>query len=168
MKAWYVHVCMYEKARSFDVCSCSLTLARFPQVRVMFYIYEVYMQHPNAAKGYVSLLWWRGSRLWDFDPFLFKRFAQLDNEVMPVFMRAVHHLGLSPLVQDFLLPWHNAIFVKRIRTRVSTTWRCASDQDRVSALSSYGIPKDVVPVEMGGERKFSFSEWLATRRAQGK
>ena len=162
---WYVCI-LRKRARLMLVCAHEHLFVS--QIRVMFYFYEVYMQHPNASKGYVCLLWWRGSRLWDFDPILFRRFAHLDNEVMPVFLRAVHQLGLSPVVQYFLLPWHFAIYVKRVRTRVSTIWRYATDQDRVSALSSYGIPKEVVPVEMGGACKFNYSEWLATRRAQGK
>jgi len=41
----------------------------------------------------------------------------------------------------------------------------APEKDIIDILATYGIPKDILPISMGGNLDFSESEWVANRYA---
>lgn len=71
----------------------------------------------------------------------------------PAFLRIV-----LPILQLFLGP--------RLRKRIR--FHTGSEESVLSSLSKYGLTKDILPSELGGDVVLNLEAWLEARRREGK
>jgi hypothetical protein len=119
-------------------------------------------QHPNAAKGYIRIYSFKGATAWDLDGNLYRGYMHLIKDAFPVSARATHLVGLSPAMLKIL---RVAIRSWNREFRSRTVLHDVPESQLVEALAQYGIPKEVIPVELGGTYEHDHSKWLAKRRA---
>ena len=140
-----------------------LSLLTGMQIRYAFYNQEILAQHPNAAKGVVRFNWYKQSTMLDTDRTFEWTVTDLQNRAFPVPAVATHSFCLPMLVRRLLAPISLAQLDKNTRARCVI--HHVKESQVVDALSEYGIRKEVIPREMGGDCDYSHSQYLADRRA---
>ena len=134
------------------------------QLRVFWYAVEV-LSHDNTdvRSGYVQVVWNKDSTIWDFDLRGYKRLTYFERSCWPVKCMAAHVCCSPRSSLQIIKPIVFAFMKKRIRSR--NIIHDVPESDILDVLEDYGILKDRLPTEMGGDLTFSQSEWLANRRA---
>jgi hypothetical protein len=129
----------------------------------MWYVMEVVsLQNDDPFSSFVRVAWCKGVTIWDYDR-IYERFAHYEKNCFPVQRAASHVCCPSSFGLKVVKPVLNAVLDKRNRTRVLC--HPVSELEILDVLAGYGIPKECLPSEMGGEIPFNQLEWMADRRA---
>lgn len=123
---------------------------------------ETLLDDENARNGIVLLSSWKQVTLFDYDRDLEQAWLQFEREYLPFKFRALHAIGVHKPLNQLIKPVGFALMDKEIRTRMVLT--TLVDDTALEHLEKYGLTRDVVPVEMGGECHVNHEEWLAKRR----
>lgn len=133
-------------------------------MRAIWYNIEVASkENTDISSGYVCVVWDKGSSVMDFDHQLYQKLMHYEMTAWPVKLIATHICSSPSLIFRMVKPILLALTDKRTRTR--TNFHNLSGEGLLEALSSYGIMKDMLPVEMGGPIEVNMLEWIAQRRA---
>lgn len=90
--------------------------------------------------------------------------TDLQNRALPVHACATHLFCLPVLVARLLAPLSLAQLDKNTRARCVI--HNVKESQVVEALLEYGIQKEVIPREMGGDCDYSHSQYIADRRTK--
>ena len=133
-------------------------------MRAIWYNIEVASQeNTDISSGYVCVVWDKGSSVMDFDHRLYQHIMHYEMTAWPVKLIASHICCSPSFIFRLVKPILLALTDKRTRTR--TNFHNCPEDRLLEALSSYGILKDMLPVEMGGTIELNMYEWIAHRRA---
>ena len=134
------------------------------QLRACWYIIEVAAEAcTDFRSGIIYLGWNKDSTVWDFDAKVYGRLSYFLKTCWPMNFLANHQCGASSIISRIVRPVMQALMDRRGRSRMVI--HNGPQKEILDELSAYGILKDMLPTEMGGEVKFSQSEWIANRHA---
>lgn len=148
---------------------CTAHLTQFAitfllQLRAVWYVIEVTAQtNIDAQGGFVIVNWAKDLTMWEYDHKLYDEIVLFDRTSWPVKILANHVCCPPWIVVNVIQPLLNAVFHKRLRDR--NLQHDVPESQILDVLSSYGIMKDMLPLEMGGTIVLDQSEWIANRRA---
>lgn len=108
------------------------------------------------------VVWDRGVTIWDYDQ-AYDKMMYFEMKVWPVHSVCGHQCCPTSILMRVLRPVLMALTDKRLRAR--TIWHDIPETEIISALSEYGILKEMLPTEMGGDVLLDQVEWMANRRA---
>jgi hypothetical protein len=118
--------------------------------------------HSHASM--VNLIWDLDSTLFDFDRYLYEKLSMCRAECWPVKFECRHLCCARRLAARILLPVVLAFQSKQWRARFVV--HNVAQEDIVSALSEYGITKEMLPSDtFRGALQFDQAEWIDQRRA---
>lgn len=139
---------------------------RDSMIRAMWYMFEATLEYPEARRGVVLLAWSKNLTLWNIDRKLTLAMFELENEVFPLKLRAIHSCRPPSVLLHFFKPIVLAILGKRFRPR----WLVHMEEgsELANVLQGFGIDKDTLSSEMGGTLNFNHNIWLNERQAAGK
>lgn len=130
------------------------------KLRASWYAIEVASQEKNDI---VTVVWDKESTVWEYDHKLYQKFAYFESSCWPCKFECFHVCCTPKLIARVVFPIFSALQSEQSRTR--TIWHDVPESDILSALSAYGITKDMLPTEFGGTIQLNPSEWIAQRRA---
>lgn len=130
----------------------------------MWYLMEVAaLRDAVSHKGFVRIVWGEhnSTMCWNFDYRILLYTHRFLREVWPIKVVADHILGVPQFIVRALKPVAWMAKGKRLRSRtmLHVGLTCFDD------LSTCGILKEMLPVEMGGGLKFDWDEWISDRIA---
>jgi hypothetical protein len=137
-----------------------------PQLRAIWYVFEVALEHPNISKGIVYLSTAKNASLWDFDVKVDGPAQHIVLKVLPVTLCAFHGCQLPPLICRYILPIWLALADRDSRCR--TLVHDVQDSQLMNVLSGYGLSEEVVPTELGGKCQLDQHAWVEKRWEEGK
>lgn len=130
----------------------------------MWYVAEVAAaQNTDARSGVVEVTWHKECSLWDYNPSVYDRLIVGLQCYWPIRNIAAHVCCPPKIFARWLFPVLNALTDPCMRARVQV--HDVPPSEIVNTLSVYGIQKEMLPTEMGGELEVNPSEWIAERRA---
>lgn len=129
----------------------------------MWYVVEVTAsENTHISSGIVQCVWFAGATIWDYDKVL-DRLADFFSNSFPIKVLASHLCCPPKVITRVVVPIVHAFMNKELRARVLV--HDVPEKDILQVLSSYGLEKDMLPLEMGGILELSQAEWIANRRA---
>lgn len=120
-------------------------------------------ENTDMNSGAVMVVWDKNSSIWDYDRKVYDRMVYFEAQCWPVKLLAHHICGSAVFSFRLLKPIVYALVDKRTRSRILI--HDVPDSRIFEDLSSYGILKFMLPVEMGGTVQLNPSRWIADRRA---
>jgi len=92
-----------------------------------------------------------------------REFGARINDFAPSKLRAMHAINPSKITHHCIIPICKRLFGKTLGMRIVTH---RGSPDKISReLAQYRLPKECIPIEIGGELHFDMKEWVAQRRA---
>ena len=126
-----------------------------------FYFYEVIAEDLDSLRaGYITLFNSFGISKYSFNKSAREAAARSD-DFNPMLCRAMHVVNPSPIVHHLILPIVKNLFGKSLRLRVATH-RGPTDKI-LRQLEQYRLPKECIPIELGGSLQFDMKEWVTKR-----
>lgn len=117
-------------------------------LRCIWYTIEVAaQQNTNIDRGFVGIVLGSKTTFKDYDPAIFNRLAHFHKKCFPVKFVARHICCTSSLILRVICPVLKALMDKEARAR--TVFHNVPDSEVAESLSSYGLTKDVLPLELG-------------------
>jgi hypothetical protein len=107
--------------------------------------------------------WDKKKMVANYDSVVNFRLPIFERKRWPIRTTATHSCSPSWVVARVLKPILYALMDKHSRSRIIIHDVCESQI--LDALSSYGILKHMLPVEMGGTVLLDQAEWMSNRRA---
>ena len=141
-----------------DATKCS----RESIIRATWYTFHCALQDESTQKhGVVMMVYPHHVQLHQFDRKLMKRNTECLKGAIPVRL-AAFHVCHPPTF--FAIVWQLLkVFLGKLRKRVKIH---SGERDHVlAALSAFGLTKDVVPTDIGGDVVLDMESWLQQRRA---
>jgi len=133
------------------------------QLRAMWYVSEVVADGNTDASCVVEVAWLKEVTLFDYDSKVFDRFTVYSQKYLPA-KTIAGHICCPPLsILRFVLPVLHALLDRWARSRIQI--HNVPEMDIVTALSEYGIHKEMLPTEMGGLVELNIPDWIAYRRS---
>jgi hypothetical protein len=134
------------------------------QLRAIWYVIELLAQaNTDVRSGAVMVVWDKDFTIWDYDQRLYERMTYFDMNCWPVKVIACHVFIAPWFMIKVVKPFLNALRDKQSRSR--TLLHGDSDSQLLDILSNYGILKEMLPTEMGGNLQLNQAKWIANRRA---
>jgi hypothetical protein len=134
------------------------------KLRAIWYVIEVTSQsNIDIESRMVSVVWLKNGTIWDYDTKIYDRMDYFEVNAWPIRPCAFHACCAPSFVHRFVKPVIFALKDKESRSR--TLFHDVPESELFDVLSSYGIAKDMMPTDMGGNLEFDQSEWIANRRA---
>lgn len=126
-----------------------------------FYFYEVIAEDLDSLRaGFISLHNSFGISKSAFNKSS-REFAARSDDFSPMVCRAMHVVNPSPIVHHLILPIVKNLFRKSLRLRVATH---RGPPDKIlRQLEQYRLPKECIPVELGGSLQVNMKEWVTKR-----
>ena len=126
-----------------------------------FYFYEVIAEDLDSLRaGFISLHNSFGITKSSFNKSA-REFAARSDDFSPLVCRALHVVNPSPIVHHLILPIVKNLFGKSLRLRVATH---RGPPDKIlRQLEHYRLPKECIPVELGGSLQLDMKEWVTKR-----
>eukprot|EP00549_Striatella_unipunctata_P019628 CAMPEP_0118706328 /NCGR_PEP_ID=MMETSP0800-20121206/20490_1 /TAXON_ID=210618 ORGANISM="Striatella unipunctata, Strain CCMP2910" /NCGR_SAMPLE_ID=MMETSP0800 /ASSEMBLY_ACC=CAM_ASM_000638 /LENGTH=349 /DNA_ID=CAMNT_0006608837 /DNA_START=74 /DNA_END=1123 /DNA_ORIENTATION=+ len=117
-----------------------------------------------AEKGAVEIVFTYHAKGPDFRP-VFRKTILLQQSIIPIRFAAVHSFIRPGLVYSIFGPLFKLLLDKRMRSRMVE--HTGSMLGMAMELQKYGIGKEVIPEEMGGELNFDVTAWLEVQKKNG-
>ena len=141
-----------------------LTVRFMKKLRAIWYVIEVTSQSNNDMRSsVVQILWLKNTTIWDYDHKVHDGMEHFETSAWPIRSCAFHVCCAPSFVHCIIKPIIFAVKDKESRSR--TLFHDVPDGKILDVMSSYGIVKDTLPTDMGGNLEFDQSEWIANRRA---
>lgn len=135
------------------------------QLRAVWYTIEVMAQaNKDIGSGYVCVVRDTHSSPANFDRKVFERMLYYEMNAWPVKLIAAHVCCPPSIILRIVKPILFALTDKKTRTR--TKLHDVAEDEIPEVLSTYGIMKNMLPIELGGATEFKLKEWIETRRAE--
>jgi len=115
----------------------------------------------TQKKGTVIIIYQKNVKLDQFNPKLAKMFAESFQGCIPVRLSAIHFCHL-PKIFDVIFPLIKAIISSDLRKKIHLN---SGGNKMLLQLfeSKFGIPKESLPVEVGGSLELNHEKWLKER-----
>jgi len=140
--------------------------SRESMARAMWYFLHAALEEEETQKhGVVFLIYPHKARFKQFDRQLAKMNMESLKEAIPVRMSALH-ICHPPGFINLLLPIMKLLMGERLRKRIK--FHTGSTENVLNSLETYGLTKDVVPTDLGGNIAIDMEGWLEDRKAAGK
>lgn len=120
-------------------------------------------QCTETESGCVLIGWDEESSIFEFPRKVYDSFAEFEKSCLPVRFAALHTCCPTSAILKIMRPIMLALTDKR--TRLRTIVHDVPVSQICDVLSAYGILREMLPTEMGGEVKLNQAEWIADRRA---
>lgn len=134
------------------------------QLRAIWYTIEVTAkENTDVRSGVVMICWDKKKVFASYDNAVDFRVPILERWCWPVRTIATHACSPPWFVARVLKPVFYALMDKHSRSRIMI--HDVPESQILDALSSYGILKHMLPVEMGGTVLLNQAEWISNRRA---
>lgn len=138
--------------------------SRQRMMKAMWYVLHATMDDSDTAKaGAIVVSCYRQITWGEFDRKMSNKFTRCA-VVFPFQIQALH-MCHPPKYAEFLLPLIKFLVGHRLRHRFEI--HSGSDERVLQSLSSYGLPRDRLPKEIGGEVVLDHEKWIKERRARG-
>lgn len=139
---------------------------RESMARAFWYMIHAALEKPEAQKhGMIFIIHPRNAKFSQFDRNLSKLILPTIQGSLPVRLSAFH-ICQPPSFIKIILPiaklFMSDLTKKRLRIHFG------SKDDIRAKLESHGLPKDSIPVSLGGDAKIDTKAWIGKRRAAGK
>lgn len=129
----------------------------------LLYLLEILIVDPDLRRrGVVTIMDGRTAQRNAFSRKL-KRYSNLLESVMPIHFRAFHLCYPSQVFFYLIVPVMRRFLPKRFRLRIKI--HCGSEAEVLADLESYCLPKDRLPVELGGNVVLDMQQWVMDRLA---
>jgi len=130
----------------------------------MWYIAEVAAQDDtDVGSGVVEVVWDTDTTIFDYDRKVWDRLLAYLHLYWPVKTIAAHVCCSPRIIHRLVYPALHALLSPWCRSR--TKMHDVPESEIINVLSNYGIPKEILPTEMGGTVELNPAEWIAHRRA---
>jgi len=128
----------------------------------MFYlVHTMTLDAPSRRRGWVAIATGKNQKesnfSWDTASYL----QGLYSTVMPIKMRSCHITHPSDTLSYSLYPKLKGIIGRDMRLRWKIYPKSTTDEELMEQLASYGIPRTRLPVEIGGELRLDFEQFIA-------
>ena len=134
------------------------------KLRAIWYVIEVASQSNNDMRSsVVEISWLKNGTVWDYDHKVYDRMDYLEMSAWPIRFCSFHACCPPSFVHRFVKPIIFAMKDKESRSR--TMFHDVPESKILEVMASYGIMKDMLPTDMGGNLEFDQTEWIANRRA---
>jgi hypothetical protein len=134
------------------------------QLRAIWYTIEVTSkENTDVRSGFVMICWDKKKAFASYDIAVDFRVPILERRCWPVRTIAAHVCSPPWFAARVLKPVGYALLDKHKRSRIII--HDVPESQILDALSSYGILKHMLPVEMGGTVLLNQAEWISNRRA---
>jgi hypothetical protein len=134
------------------------------QLRAIWYAIEVTAQeNTDVRSGVVMICWDKNKVFASYDCVVNYRVPIFERNCWPIRTIATHACSPPWFVARVLKPILYALMDKHSRSRIIL--HDVPESQILNALSSYGILKHMLPIEMGGTVLLDQAEWMTNRRA---
>jgi CRAL/TRIO domain len=139
---------------------------RKSMTRAMWYVFHAALEDEETQKkGIVILVIPRDSKLSQFDRKLGQMNADSLKGCIPIRMSA-SHICHPPTFFNVIFPIIKLLMGERLRKR--TLVHGGSEEKVLETMATFGLTKDRLPEEFGGDIGPFHQEWLASRHAANK
>lgn len=139
---------------------------RKSMTRAMWYVFHAALEDEDTQKkGVIILVIPRDSKLSQFDRKLGQMNADSLKGCIPIRMSAAH-ICHPPTFFSLIYPIIKIFMGERLRKR--TLVHGGSEEHVLDTMASFGLTKDILPKEFGGDVGPFHEDWLAARRTANK
>jgi CRAL/TRIO domain len=119
----------------------------------------------TQRKGIVVLVWPKNEKFSQVRKEFIWLLASSIKGAMPVRLAGIH-MCQPPLFFRVVYPFAQLVLGERLRKRLML--HPGSQKDMLKTLAPYGLTKEVLPTELGGDIVLDHDKWLEQRRREGK
>jgi len=131
-----------------------------------YYMHTVLEDERFQKKGIVLIANSKNEKLNQFDPPLARMLTNSIRGCIPVRVAGIH-MCHPPTFFSLIFPILKLFMGEKLRKRVNI--HSGSDQHVLKRLASpYGLTKDVLPTDLGGDVLLDNDSWLQARKEEGK
>mmetsp|Transcript_2840 Transcript_2840/g.6577 ORF Transcript_2840/g.6577 Transcript_2840/m.6577 type:complete len:604 (+) Transcript_2840:136-1947(+) len=129
----------------------------------LLYLLEIFIEDPDLRRrGVVSIIDGSTTQRNSFSGKL-KRYSNLLESVVPIRFRAFHLCYPSPVFFYLIIPVMKRFLPRSFRLRMKIHY--GSEAKVLADLENYCLPKDRLPVELGGSVVLDMQQWVMDRLA---
>jgi CRAL/TRIO domain len=140
--------------------------SRESMVRAMWYTIHAALEVESTQRyGLVAISFPRNAKFSQFDRELVKMILESLKGYLPVRLSAIH-ICHPPSFLRIIFPIMKVFLGERLRKRVRV--HGGSEHQVLSLLADFGLLKEMLPVEIGGDKVVDQEKWLQSRIAEGK
>ena len=140
--------------------------SRPSMARAAWYVFHAVLENVEAQKhGIIFLAHPEGAKFGQFDRGLIKIILGSIQGALPVRLSAFHICQPPPFLK-IILPIVKLFMTERTKKRLNIHF--GSKDDVCKKLETYGLTKDCLPQQVGGELTVDMPTWIGQRRAAGK
>lgn len=132
-------------------------------VREFWYSYHAALEEEDAQKYGIVILVRAPKTLKDWDPVVAKQYVDSIRFCLPTRLASGHVVNPPVLIRVMFRVID--LFAGNLRAVRKT--HSGSPEKVLAQLEKYGIQKDTVPSELGGDLEIKHDEWLEQRRVAG-
>ena len=136
------------------------------QARAAAYTIMVALEEESTQQRGIVIIFWPYKERWDQPNRQFlSLLASSVKGALPVRLSAIHVCQHKPIF-NLLIPLVKFFMGERLRKRLR--FHSGSNDQVRTALAPYGLTKNVLPTELGGDVELQQEKWLAARKQAGK
>jgi len=140
--------------------------SRESMVRAMWYTVHAALEVESTQRyGLVALSFTRNATFSQFDRELVKMIVESLKGYLPVRLSAIH-ICHPPSFLRLIFPIMKMLLGERLRKRVRV--HGGSEHQVLNLLAGFGLLKEMLPVDIGGNKVLDQEKWLQARNAEGK
>eukprot|EP00566_Odontella_aurita_P008295 CAMPEP_0113560844 /NCGR_PEP_ID=MMETSP0015_2-20120614/19655_1 /TAXON_ID=2838 /ORGANISM="Odontella" /LENGTH=651 /DNA_ID=CAMNT_0000462591 /DNA_START=1268 /DNA_END=3220 /DNA_ORIENTATION=- /assembly_acc=CAM_ASM_000160 len=137
------------------------TYSRESMIRVFWYLIHIATENPVVRRrGVVFIIYPRHGAWHQFDPPLFRSLFALGFKYMCPVGRSIH-LCHPDSMFHIINPILKLLFGDRLRKRFKVHY--GTDEAVLSSLEEFGLLRDILPSELGGQVRLNQVQWISDR-----
>lgn len=134
------------------------------EMMATWYFLEVAMEDPEVQRrGVVSIINAKGTEKRHYSREFYSRMTRIIGLAMPVYFRGTHSCYPSFFANYFLYPILKLLIGKDLRQRFKLHYGTTAEV--LHDLERYCLPKNHLPVDIGGDITLDMAKWVSDRRA---
>ena len=140
----------------------SFSLSNDLQHRGMFYLVHTMTLDPTSRRrGWVAIATGKNQNQSNFSWETAQYLKGLYSTVMPIKMRSCHVSHPSNVLYYGIYPVLKGIIGREMRLRWKLYPSTTTDEELMDQLATYGIPRSRLPVDIGGDIRLDFEQFIA-------
>jgi hypothetical protein len=130
--------------------------------RVLWYVAHAALEDEMTRRGIVILVYPHGAKVSQMDRALIRMHVDSIKSCLPLRLSGIHLCHPSTFLM-LVLPVFKFLMGKRMRNRLQV--HSGSKEKVLKHIAMYGLSKESIPEELGGNVRLDYQAWLEQRRA---